>query len=230
MKKQDVIFFFGLVVFFSPFIFSEQVYETYREFNKEHGLIMSFVKFAVLATLGESIGLRIASGVYNKTGFGILPKTVIWGIFGLTIKIALIIFSFGTIKFLNYTGVSQASDIMAGGLSLAKIGIAFCISFTLNLIYAPWLMTFHKITDMHIAKHGGSLLTLLKPINFEKAFSNLDWKVQWGFVFKKTIPLFWLPAHTITFLLAPEQQILYAAILGIVLGVILAFAIARGKK
>jgi hypothetical protein len=46
----------------------------------------------------------------------------------------------------------------------------------------------------------------------------------WGFVFKKTIPFFWIPAHTITFLLPPELRVLFAAALGIVLGVILALA------
>jgi hypothetical protein len=43
-------------------------------------------------------------------------------------------------------------------------------------------------------------------------------------VFKKTIPLFWIPAHTITFLLDPDYQVLFAAFLGIMLGAILAVA------
>jgi hypothetical protein len=52
--------------------------------------------------------------------------------------------------------------------------------------------------------------------------------VQWNFVFKKTIPLFWFPAHTITFLLPSQFQVLFAALLGVALGVIL--AIANNKK
>ncbi|WP_321415721.1 Mpv17/PMP22 family protein [uncultured Desulfobacter sp.] len=43
-------------------------------------------------------------------------------------------------------------------------------------------------------------------------------------MFKKTLPFFWIPAHTITFLLPPDFQVLFAAILGIVLGIILAVA------
>jgi len=39
-----------------------------------------------------------------------------------------------------------------------------------------------------------------------------------------TIPFFWIPAHTITFLLPGEYRILFAAVLGIVLGVFLAVA------
>jgi uncharacterized integral membrane protein len=50
-------------------------------------------------------------------------------------------------------------------------------------------------------------------------------------VFKKTIPLFWYPAHTITFLLPAGFQVLFAAVLGIVLGVLLSVAanMSRGK-
>lgn len=45
---------------------------------------------------------------------------------------------------------------------------------------------------------------------------------------KKTIPLFWYPAHPVTFLLPSEMCVLFAALLGIVLGVILAI-VARKK-
>jgi hypothetical protein len=47
---------------------------------------------------------------------------------------------------------------------------------------------------------------------------------MWGFVFKKTIPFFWIPAHTITFLLPPQYRVLYAALLSVVLGILLGVA------
>ena len=56
----------------------------------------------------------------------------------------------------------------------------------------------------------------------------MNWKVQWEFVFKRTIPLFWYPAHTITFLLPAEMRVLFAALLGVMLGVILAVAARKG--
>ena len=37
----------------------------------------------------------------------------------------------------------------------------------------------------------------------------------------KTIPFFWVPAHTITFMLPPEYQIVMAAYLSVALGIIL---------
>ena len=91
-------------------------------------------------------------------------------------------------------------------------------------------MTFHKITDTHIVNNGGTILGFFKPIKFGEIFSTLNWNVQWNFVFKKTIPFFWIPAHTITFLLPVDYQVLFAAILGIVLGVLLAVASQMGTK
>ena len=58
-------------------------------------MIMSFIKFAVLSTLGEVLGLRISTGVYVRNGFGILPRAVVWGILGMGINLAMIIFSNG---------------------------------------------------------------------------------------------------------------------------------------
>jgi hypothetical protein len=66
------------------------------------------------------------------------------------------------------------------------------------------------------------------PIPVGKIITGLDWKTQWGFVFKKTIPLFWYPAHTLTFMLPSNYQVLFAAFLGVALGVIL--AIANNKR
>ena len=54
--------------------------------------------------------------------------------------------------------------------------------------------------------------------------TKVNWDVQWNVVFKKTIPLFWFPAHTITFILPSTFQVLFAALLGVALGLILALA------
>jgi len=183
----------------------------------------------LLATLGEVIGLRIKTGHYNAPGFGILPRAIVWGFLGLTIKLAFIIFTSGTIEFLQYMGMNEASEVFKGGFSAGKLLIAFCISVFMNTIYAPVMMTFHKITDTHILKTGGTIKGLFTPIDFRTIFVNLNWDVQWNFVFKKTIPFFWYPAHTITFLLPPDFQVLFAALLGIALGMILALASMKSK-
>ena len=61
-------------------------------------------------------------------------------------------------------------------------------------------------------------------MNVRQIITHLDWDTQWNVVIKKTIPLFWFPAHTITFLLPAGLQVLFAAFLGVALGVILALA------
>ncbi|MEA3448618.1 MAG: hypothetical protein U9Q98_09270 [Bacteroidota bacterium] len=230
MKKSDLFVFIAVVIVFLPFFISNDVYQFYLDFNKEHGLLMSFIKFALLATFGECLGLRIKKGVYYEKGFGLLPRMIVWGLIGITIKIAFIIFTNGTLAFLEYVGLQDASEIYAGSFSGNKLLIAFCISAFMNLIFAPVFMTFHKITDTHILSKGGTLKGFFTPINFNKIFKELNWGVQWNFVFKKTIPFFWIPAHTITFLLPGEWQVFFAAILGIVLGVFLAISSIIGQK
>ena len=188
-------------------------------------MLMSFFKFAVLATLGESIGLRIKKGKYSERGFGILPRAIVWGVIGLGIKLAFTTFYHGVPLFLEYDlGFEGARKYLAGPLSVNKVAVAFAISTAMNLIFAPVMMTFHKITDTHIEQTGGTLKGFFSPLPFGQIIRNLNWKVQYEFVFKKTIPLFWIPAHTITFLLPVDFQVLFAAVLGIMLGVILAIA------
>ncbi|BAX80953.1 hypothetical protein [Labilibaculum antarcticum] len=230
MKRQDVIFAFGFILLFLPFFISQSIFDFYIDFNKAHGMITSFVKFAILATLGEVIGLRLKTGNYYQKSFGLIPRAVVWGFLGLTIKLSFVIFATGTPIFLSYLGIEGAVDVMKGPFSASKLLVAFSISACLNLIYAPVMMTLHKITDTHIIDNGGTLLGFMRPIQISKIFINLNWDVQWNFVFKKTIPFFWIPAHTITFLLPPDFQVLFAAILGVVLGVLLAIASLKSSK
>ena len=88
----------------------------------------------------------------------------------------------------------------------------------------------HKITDTHIEMNQGSMACLIRKIEVKEIMINLNWGVLWGFVFKKTIPLFWIPAHTITFMLPQEMRVLFAALLSIALGIILAVASVMAQK
>ncbi len=200
--------------------------------NKEHGLIMSFLKFAVLATFGEVLGYRIKTGGYELANFGIIPRALVWGIIGIAIKAAFTIFSAGVPAFLAYCGLKESVAAMAPGTAITgiKIFTAFCTSCVLNILFAPLMMTFHKITDAHIESYQGSTISIFKKIAFRKILFNINWDVHYGFVLMKSIPLFWIPAHTITFLLPPQHQVLFAAFLGIMLGVILSVAAVSGKK
>jgi len=187
MKKSDILFFLFVIALFLPFFISDTIYEWYKSFNAIHGMVMSFVKFAILATLGEMLGLRISTGVYHNKTFGIIPRMVIWGVLGMGINMAMIIFSKGTPIFLEYMGLEYASTLMNGDFCLAKFLVALAISVTMNSIFAPVFMTLHKITDTHIGNCGGSIKALSTPIPMTRIFTGLNWAVLWSFVFKKTI-------------------------------------------
>jgi len=242
MKKNDFLFIVLAAVIVLPFIPLPFLADLQKAFiyNPQYWVLTSFLKFALLATMGEVIGLRIKTGNYNEKGFGILPRAIVWGLLGITIKLAFDIFANGVPAFLekscSITGIGEAmkakdiSDAISQGIGGTRLLAAFCISTAMNLIYAPVMMTFHKITDTHIVDNGGSIGGLFKSINMADIFGRINWNIQWNFVFKKTIPFFWIPAHTITFMLPSEYRIAFAALLGIALGIILSIAAIKGKS
>lgn len=227
--RKDLLFLLGVAILFLPFFIFSEVFETYYQFNLQHGVVMSFIKFSILATLGEVIGLRIRTGNYYYKGFGLIPRAIVWGFLGVTIYMAFAIFAAGTPVLLEKMGFQDAGTILQSELSWEKVFVSFSIATALNLFYAPVMMTFHKITDVHILQNGGTLRGFLKPIDFARIFKEINWDVQWNFVFKRTIPLFWIPAQTVTFLLPEEYRVLFAAFLGIVLGVLLAIAALKSS-
>ncbi|MFO7873354.1 MAG: Mpv17/PMP22 family protein [Bacteroidales bacterium] len=231
MNKKDILFIIVLLALLLLAIIPEAPVAFYLSATKQYPMLMAFAKFFILAPLGEVIGLRIKTGYYHQPGFGLFPKAVVWGLLGLTIQLALVVFSAGTPAFMNILGVSNAQDaIMTDGFLWDKLFVAFGISVAMNLIYAPVLMTLHRITDIHIEHHNGLMTSLVSPLDMGRILQELNWRVQWHFVFKKTIPLFWIPAHTITFMLPAQHRVLFAAFLGIMLGVFLAVASVLGRR
>ena len=219
-----------LAPFFIP---ATGFFDWFNSATCNHPYIMAFFKFAILATLGEMLALRIREGVYNKPGFGVVPRMMVWGFLGMCIAMAMVIFKSGVPRFLETVAGCEAGTFAAvfasPTLTWGKLGIAFAVSVLMNSIFAPVMMTFHKCTDIHILDNGGTVRGLLRPMKMREIISTkVNWDVQWNVVIKKTIPLFWFPAHTITFILPSTFQVLFAALLGVALGLIL--ALAGGKK
>ncbi len=181
-------------------------------------VVVSFVKFALLATGGELIAKRIKDHSYSLKGFGLFPKTIVWGVLGVFIYWAFQIFGRGVPAAFPF--ISQASNF---GMRLLG---AFLTSLFMNLIFSPVLMLTHHVTDKYIALNHGKFP--LNKIKIQPMLEAIDWSRMWGFVFKLTIPLFWIPAHTITFMLPAQYRTLFAALLSIVLGILL--GIASKKK
>jgi len=235
MKKKDFILIAVVVVVVLPFFIFPEFIHAYNRINASFPYLASFVKFALLAPFGECLGLRLRAGVYNKPGFGILPRALVWGFLGITIKVAFVIFGEGSPLVLKTLGVhfpteNPADVLRQPGLSWIKFFAALSVGTLLNLLFAPVFMTFHRLTDMHIMHTGGSLLKFLTPIPVVRYIEEGDWITFWNFVIKKTIPIFWIPAQTLNFMLPEGYRILVAALYSIILGVLLSLASLMAMK
>lgn len=120
MKKNDYIAIIAVLAVTGIFAFAPGALEWFNKMTREHGMIMSFFKFAILATFGEMLALRIRKGVYDENGFGILPRMLVWGFLGMGIAMAMTIFKSGTIAFLSNIGFNKAAIWFSGPLSLNK--------------------------------------------------------------------------------------------------------------
>ena len=210
MKKGDFIWLAGLATFVAILVVPV-TRETFMKLTTEHAYLGGFAKFFILATMGELLAIRIVTGDWNIPK-GLPYRAFVWGLLGMAIVLIFNIFAAGIAGAL-------ASGFLPGGNS--KFAFAFFVSFTMNLSFAPTMMAFHRITDTFIDlkyENKGGKVTLSDVVK------KIDWDSFVSFVLVKTIPFFWIPAHTITFLLPPEYRVLLAAFLSIALGAILAFA------
>jgi hypothetical protein len=231
MKKTDFITLIAVAAVVCGFAFIPGAWEWFNTTTAKHGLLMSFFKFAILCTFGEMLSMRIREGVYIKKGFGLLPRILVWGVIGVVIASAMIIFRTGTVRLLDggfhFNGkASEWFDIKNGvipPLTWGRAFVALCVSTLMNTLFAPIFITFHKITDIHIAETGGTLKGFFSsPLKIGEALSKkINWDIHYGFVIAKTIPFYAIPANTIVFLLPPTLQVLAAALVGITLGLVL---------
>lgn len=200
MKKErwitlGVIIFIGAIVY----LLTRQFFLT---FSQNHPTTAGFIKFFILATIGDVIGNRLKDSTWAIPK-NILPKAIVWGIIGMVISMIFVVFSSGV----------QA--LMANNILPFSGNVFFTAFFTsvfMNVIFAPTMMGFHRITDAYL-NHDKA--------NRSNALKEIDWHQFIRITVFRVIPLFWIPAHTITFLLPSHLRVLFAAILGIVLGILL---------
>ena len=173
---------------------------------------MGFIKFAILATMGELLALRLAHRAWKRP-VGMVYKTAVWGLIGVMITFMFAFYSAGV------SAIIANSNINLGDGLFSTIFPAFLTSLLMNLTFGIVFMGFHRITDTYIelrvSQNKPSLQELIKAIRWDTFIS---------FVVLKTIPLFWIPAHTLTFMLPPAYRVVVAAYLSIILGAILVSA------
>ena len=216
MKKGDVVWLFSLAAFVAILI-TPVTHKMFVKFTTEHAYMGGFTKFFILATMGELLAIRIVTSDWSIPK-GLLYRAFVWGLLGMVIVLIFNLFAAGIAGAL-------VNGFLPGGNS--KFAFAFFVSFIMNLSFTPTMMTFHRITDTFIDlkyenKKG--------KVTLSDVVERIDWDGFISFVLMRTIPIFWIPAHTITFLLPLEYRVLSAAFLSIALGAILAFAIKKNGQ
>lgn len=213
MKKGDFIWLTGLLAIIA-FMVVPATREIFDTGVADYPYLLGFIKFGVMATMGELMALRIIHGNYKKP-VSLMARIVIWGLIGMLITLMFKVFPIGI------TGAQEAGYLPFEG---NKFITALLISTILNLIFAPTFMAFHKFTDTYLdlkAETKGK-------VSIQDITNRIDWYGFVSFVLMKTVPFFWIPAHTITFLLPSEYRVLAAAFLSIALGALL--AMSKKKK
>ncbi len=215
MRSGDFLWLAGLGVI-ALLLALPDTRQAFVALNTAYPYMMGFAKFVVLATMGELLALRITVGQWRRP-VGLWMRAAVWGVLGMAITLMFQVFSAGVVA-------TIAKGMLPGGYSAtATFVTAFLISTVMNLAFAPTFMAFHRVTDTYIDLADGKLANLAR-VDLKTVIGRIDWHGFVSFVVIRTLPLFWIPAHTVTFLLPPEFRVLMAAFLSIALGGILAFA------
>ncbi|MEN3041882.1 MAG: hypothetical protein ABDH59_01025 [Fervidobacterium sp.] len=211
MKKSDLLSVSFFIVI-ALMLLNDNSRNVYVSLNNSHPYIMGFLKVGILASFGEILALRILKGKYVFP-VGFIYRFFVWGFLGVVFVLVFELFASGTAILLE-------KNLLPYTHTCKKFLQAFYTSVLMNLIFAPTFMAFHRITDAYIDLSGGKLNKML-GLKINEAMNYIDWNKFVNFVILKTIPFFWIPAHTITFLLPTVYRVLAAALLSIVLGLIL---------
>lgn len=177
--------------------------------------ISGFFKVALLATLGELIKVRGKNGSWKMPFGELIAKFIVWGFYGMLFTIAFKIFGVGV------GGISGGPiwPFSFENETMNHIFKGFSISLWINLIFCYPMMMSHEYFN-HVIAHK-------RLVGGEEFFKTLN-AHAWGSFLPKTIIFFWIPAHTVTFCLPANYQILMSAFLSLALGFIL--TISAKKK
>jgi hypothetical protein len=166
----------------------------YIDFVKTFPIISAMIQFAILGTLGDVVS------------FWIIKKRIV-----LPYKLNIVFFKMLEWAFLavlikyafvGFNGFVESLITHNYLPNLNGLGKSFAISTSMNLQFGPLLVLLHRLLDNLIARQNNWK-------NIDKGFYSLLW--------------FWIPAHTITFILPKEFQIGLAALWSLALGIILGF-------
>ncbi|MBN2337927.1 MAG: hypothetical protein JXP48_05230 [Acidobacteria bacterium] len=179
-----------------------------------HPYLMGFGKFVLLGTMGELLGGRIATGRWRLGGIRLGQRALVWGAIGVMLALVIPLFSTGVDALLG------RGMLPGAGLALAP---ALWKSVLMNLLFGFEMMVFHRFTDTLVSR--GRLFSAWPAV---EVFRSIDWRNMLRVV-GLAVLWFWIPAHTVTFLLPEIYRVAAAALLGIALGLIMGFASKKAK-
>ena len=185
--------------------------EVFKTLSSTHPYIMGFIKFAILATAGELLAIRLAKKQWALPSY-VWARFLIWGVIGIWITYMMKIFGAGVDALMGAGLLPTAQNALFN--SFIK---AFFISATMNLSFGPTFMALHKCSDTYLDIRA----TGKRKISIANVIHKVDWEKFATFTLLRTVPLFWIPAHTVTFMLPAEYQVAMAASLSVALGIIL---------
>lgn len=217
MKKSNLWICFlciAIILLFIAIIVIPATNAVFTSLTTSHPFIMGFIKFAFLATVGEIIALRLKTKAWALPSM-VWLRFIIWGILGAWITFMMTSFKYAITALIENDVIWCIENLDSFGGKLIK---AFCISAIMNTTFGPTFMALHKITDkwidLNVARRPKTLMDTVKAV---------DWSQFVSFTILKCVPFFWIPAHTLTFMLPSQYQVMVAAFLSIALGILLSF-------
>jgi hypothetical protein len=193
--------------------------DAFSALTAAHPFAMGFLKFAVLASMGELAATRAVEGRWRRPA-GMGAKAVVWGLVGMAIVLMLALFSDGV------DGLARRGLIPFPAAPFpARLLSAFLASALMNLTFGIAFMGAHRICDSYIDLRASD-----RGARMGDAVARVDWTGFVRFVAGRTVPLFWIPAHTVTFMLRPEYRVVFAAYLSLALGLILTYSGMRKAR
>ena len=192
-------------------------HQIFIQWTSSHPYWMGFFKFALLATMGEILALRIAHRGWKRS-VGMVWKIIVWGILGVLITFMFSFYSAGV------SIIMASAATLLNNSFLSMLVQAFLTSLLMNLTFGIVFMAGHRLSDTYIEMRFKQKKPSLKEL-----VHAVDWEGFLAFVVFKSIPLFWIPAHTLTFLLPASYRVVTAAYLSIILGLILVYANRTNK-
>lgn len=155
----------------------------------------AMVQFAVLGTLGEAAAAWMRERRFFSpfTARVVLLKALGWSALAVCIKYAFA-------GFTAFVAGLSAKGLLPG--ELGPFAFAFSVSLSMNLQFGPFLVIAHRLID-----------------------NGIDGRRNWAGMDKALLSLlwFWVPAHTVTFMLPEDFRIGLAAVWSLALGIILGF-------